>query len=111
MPDPATNGTTNMTVVRFNIVRSDGVQLSIDSSNPKNIGDVLNAINNNTSNADGKLTARLATFGNGIELVDNSIGSGSLNVIPDSLNTSAVDLGLVPQGGTAQRQVRFHQFH
>jgi flagellar hook-associated protein 3 FlgL len=96
-PDPSAPGTTQ-TVVRFNIVRSDGVQLAIDSSNLKTVGDVLNTINNNTNNADGKLVARLATFGNGIELVDNSVGSGSLKVIPDSLNSSAVDLGLVPAG-------------
>ncbi len=97
-PDPSTNGSTKITVVRFTVVRADGAQLGIDITNPQTVGDVLNAINNNSANADGKLVARLATYGNGIELVDTSTGTGALTVIPDQSNTAAVDLGLVPAG-------------
>ncbi|MGA2059302.1 MAG: flagellar hook-associated protein FlgL [Thermoguttaceae bacterium] len=97
-PDPSTNGATMMTVVKFAVDRADGTQLNIDISNPQTVGDVLNAINNNPANADGKLVARLATSGNGIELVDTSTGSGALTVIPDQSNTAAIDLGLVAAG-------------
>ncbi|MGA2798744.1 MAG: flagellar hook-associated protein FlgL, partial [Thermoguttaceae bacterium] len=68
-PDPGTNGATNITVVKFAIDRADGAELNIDITNPQTVGDVLNAINNDPANADGKLVARLATYGNGIELV------------------------------------------
>ena len=106
-PDPGTNGATMMTVVKFAIDRADGTQLNIDISNPQTVGDVLNAINNNPANADGKLTARLATNGNGIELVDTSTGAGTLTVIPDSLNSSAVDLGLVAAGAASSSSGTF----
>jgi flagellin-like hook-associated protein FlgL len=97
-PDPSTNGATNITVVKFAIVRADGAQLNVDITNPQTVGDVLNAINNDPANADGKLVARLATNGNGIELVDTSTGAGALTVIPDQSNTAAYDLGLVAAG-------------
>jgi flagellar hook-associated protein 3 FlgL len=97
-PDPSTNGATKMTVVKFTIDRADGTQLKIDVDNPQTVGDVLDAINNNPANADGKLVARLKTNGNGIQLVDNSAGKGTLTVTPDSLNSSAYDLGLVATG-------------
>ncbi|MBL8826646.1 MAG: hypothetical protein JNM18_06635, partial [Planctomycetaceae bacterium] len=46
------------------------------------IGDVLNVINNAPGNAGvgTPLVARLATVGNGLELVDNSVGVGNLSV-------------------------------
>ena len=100
-PDPGTNGATNITVVKFAIERADGAQLNIDITNPQTVGDVLNAINNDPANADGKLVARLATYGNGIELVDTSTGAGTLAVTPDSSNSSAVDLGLVSAGAAS----------
>ena len=103
-PDPSTDGATNMTVVKFTIKRADGAQLNIDLTNPQTVGNMLNAINNDPANADGKLVARFSTSGNGIELVDTSTGSGSLTVIPDSSNTLAVNLGLV--AATHQRQSR-----
>ncbi len=100
-PDPGTNGATNITVVKFAIERADGAQLNINITNPQTVGDVLNAINNDPANADGKLVARLATYGNGIELVDTSTGAGTLAVTPDSSNSSAVDLGLVSAGAAS----------
>jgi len=42
------------------------------------------------------LVARLAADGNGIELVDSSIGSGVLTVTPTNGSTAARDLGLTP---------------
>ncbi len=90
--DSATGG------VDFTITRVDGTKLSIDIAGAETIGDVLNLINHNLNNADGKLTARLAVHGNGIELVDNSTGTGKLTVTCDPSSTAAIDLGLVPPG-------------
>jgi flagellar hook-associated protein 3 FlgL len=104
---PVTGSTTPVTVVKFTITRADQVELNIDLNNPKTVGDVLNAINNDPANADGKLTARLATYGNGIELVDTSTGTGSLSVTPDASNTSAVDLGLVAKGKPSSATATF----
>jgi flagellar hook-associated protein 3 FlgL len=84
--------------IDFTITRSDGAKLSIDISDAKTIGDVLNIINNNVDNADGKLVARLAVVGNGIELVDDSGGTGALTVANSEGSTTATDLGLVPAG-------------
>lgn len=92
-PDYSTTG------IDFTIVRNDGAELEIDLSDAETIGDVLHTINTNPLNADGKLVARLAVFGNGIELVDTSTGAGELTVIPDQLSSAAVDLGLVPADG------------
>jgi len=82
----------------FYITRTDGVRLAIDIAGKQTIGDVLDSINQHPSNSGGTLVARLATYGNGIELVDNSLGSGTLSVTPAPLSTAAVDLGLIPQG-------------
>jgi len=82
----------------FTIVRSDGVELKINIAGAKTIGDVINLINGNVNNGDGKLIARLRTHGNGIELIDNSTGAGELSVVPNEFSNAAVDLGLVPQG-------------
>jgi flagellar hook-associated protein 3 FlgL len=90
-PDSASGG------VDFTITLSDGTVLSIDLSTAATIGDVLDLINTNSSNG-GKLTAQLAVYGNGIELVDNSGGAGNLTVANSTSSTAAVDLGLIPKG-------------
>jgi flagellin-like hook-associated protein FlgL len=92
-PDSGTTGG-----IDFTIVRTDGAELKIDIAGAETIGDVLNLINNNANNADGKLVARLAVHGNGIELVDNSGGAGDLKVVTDVSSSAAVDLGLIPAG-------------
>ena len=87
------------------ITRQDGVELEIDIAGLETIEEVLQAINNHAANADGRLTAQLATYGNGIELVDESMGTEPLQVHRTELSTAAMDLGLVPRGeenGTAQ---------
>lgn len=83
----------------FVITRQDGVELEIDIAGLETIEEVLLAINNHTGNADGRLTAQLATYGNGIELVDQSLGTESLQVRRTELSMAAIDLGLVPRGG------------
>jgi flagellar hook-associated protein 3 FlgL len=85
----------------FTIVRKDGTSLAIDVSSATTIGDVLNLINNDPNNLDPatRVDARLAGFGNGIELFDgNTAAPGQLQVLRQFGSNAAYDLGLVPQG-------------
>jgi len=82
--------------VDFTITLSDGTAMAIDVSGATTLGDVIGLINNNTDN-NGKLTAQLDAYGNGIELVDNSGGTGTLTVA-NSGSSAAIDLGLIPEG-------------
>jgi flagellin-like hook-associated protein FlgL len=92
-----TEGGTDLTVTR-----NDGVTFEIDIRGAETIGDVLDLINNNSVNQDPArgvpLVARPAAFGNGIELVDNSVGTGRLTVTRINGSAAAVDLGLVAAG-------------
>lgn len=97
----------------FSIIRRDGVVLEIDVNGAQTIQDVLDAINGHIGNTPNDphdpesppaLWARLATHGNGIELVDNSIGSGALTVERAELSTAAIGLGLVPEGSESNSQ-------
>ncbi|PQO33762.1 flagellar hook-associated protein FlgL [Blastopirellula marina] len=85
------------------ITRNDGVELEIDLSTAKTVGDVLNLINNHPQNLDGTnaIVARLSEYGNGIELIDdNPDGFGRLKVSQGVLSTAGTDLGLIPPGET-----------
>ncbi|MHB8899732.1 MAG: flagellin, partial [Thermoguttaceae bacterium] len=82
----------------FVITRHDGTELEIDVAGLDTVDEILDAINGHAGNADGLLTARLATLGNGIELVDESLGQQTLQVRRTLLSTAAVDLGLVARG-------------
>ena len=84
----------------FSITRADDVVLEIDLNGARSVADVLNAINTHADNADGLLVAQLATYGNGIELVDDTMGAGQLEVSRTVLSTTAIDLGLVAEGTT-----------
>ncbi|GAB6164467.1 hypothetical protein JCM19992_04670 [Thermostilla marina] len=90
--------------VDFLITRADGVTLEFDISGAQTVQDVIDLINNHPDNpprAPGEqpwLYARLATYGNGIELVDDSLGSGTLTVERTKLSTTAIDLGFIPPG-------------
>jgi flagellar hook-associated protein 3 FlgL len=67
------------------------------------IGDVLNLINNNATNlASGvPVVARMAAFGNGIELVnDGPAGNDSLSIKEDNFSQAAQDLGFVAVGAS-----------
>ncbi len=92
----------------FTITRADGVSMTIDLSGCQTIGDVLNSINSNAQNTpavfDGPpaLVAQLSPQGNGIELVDDSVGTGKLTVSQASGSGAAVDLGLIPAGQTSR---------
>lgn len=83
----------------FRIRRKDGVELLIDVSSAATIGDVLNLINTHPSNLNPltRVDARLAAFGNGIELFDgNTAGAGQLQVVREFGSQSAWELGLIP---------------
>jgi len=90
--------------VDFVITRADGVRLEIEIAGLETIGDVLDQINTHPDNTpvdpggDPALSARLAAYGNGIELVDDSVGSGNLRVSRAVIGNTAVELGLIPEG-------------
>ncbi|HUT11147.1 MAG TPA: flagellin [Thermoguttaceae bacterium] len=71
------------------------VPIEIDVSGLETVGEVIDLIN---AQAPGELVARLATYGNGIELVDQSTGTDTLTVSRVQLGRAAIDLGLVPEG-------------
>lgn len=85
----------------FTIHRNDGVALNIDVSSATTLGDVLDLINNHPLNLDPatQVVARLAQFGNGIELVDdNPVPGFSLRIEQAFGSHVAEELGLVPRG-------------
>jgi flagellin-like hook-associated protein FlgL len=85
----------------FVIVRNDGVELSIDLDGAETIGDVLRLINEHPENlsAANRVTARLNTAGNGIELIDdNPLSDERLTVRKATLSNAAWDLGLIVRG-------------
>jgi flagellar hook-associated protein 3 FlgL len=87
----------------FVIHRRDGFDLEIDVSSASSIGDVIDLINNHVDNQDPAtaVVARLAEFGNGLELVDaNAAGTDDLSVIAQFGRDAAVELGLIPLGQT-----------
>jgi flagellin-like hook-associated protein FlgL len=76
---------------------------STDGSAASTVGHVLDLINqddNNVNPSTGQplVQARLATYGNGIELIDLSGGSGQITVTRSELSTAAIALGLIPEG-------------
>lgn len=90
--------------IDFTITRKDGISFDIDIKGAKTIGDVIDLINNHPDNTGGLVEARLVPYGNGIELIDNSIGSGKLKVERSLLSTAAIDLGLIQRGEEYQEQ-------
>lgn len=93
-------GVENGTGTDFTIIRNDGVALAIDISGATTVQDVLDRINSHAANVGNVVTARLAQFGNGIELVDPNPGIDSLRVLPGTNSNTATNLGLVPQGAS-----------
>jgi flagellar hook-associated protein 3 len=105
----------------FTITRSDGVNLYVDLSSIAvtsvenlTIQNVIDSINNDPRNiayptptnpTAGKVVAHLDKYGNGIELVDNSQGSGTLVVTKNTFSHAAIDLGLVPSGQTTSNPI------
>jgi flagellar hook-associated protein 3 FlgL len=82
------------------ITARDGTQLAVNLSTAKTVQDVIDLVNNHPANVGvpQPVTARLAQFGNGIELVDASVGAGSLSVQTVEGSQAAEYLGFVPFG-------------
>ncbi len=85
------------------ITAADGTQLWVDLAGAKTVQDVIDRINHNPAN-DGASTkqilARLAQTGNGIELVDQTGGAGTLRVSMAEGSSAAQYLGFVASGQT-----------
>lgn len=88
----------------FSITRHDGVRFSVDINGASTIDDVLRIINEHPGNTGGLLTARLSEYGNGIELVDASVGTQATRIERELLSTAAIDLGLIPRGEESATQ-------
>jgi flagellar hook-associated protein 2 len=103
-------GGAGLTLGSIDVTDRAGATATIDLSGARSVQDVLDTI----SNASGvAVTARLKQSGNGIEIVDDSGGTGNLTIANVGAGTSATDLGLagsfaasVPaaQGANLQRQ-------
>ena len=81
----------------FTITAADGTEIAIDLTGLETIKDVIDHINNHADNL-GAVEARLARFGNGIELVDLTGVVGPLTIERNPLSLAAFDLGLIPRG-------------
>jgi len=81
--------------IDFTITDANGQTYGIDLSAAQTVGDVLDVIN---AISGGAVTAQLAEFGNGIELIDNTVGPGQLTVSEDVGDQAAEALGLIPEG-------------
>lgn len=86
----------------FTIRRRDGVEIGIDINGANTVQDVLNRINQHPQNQSGvPIVARIAKFGNGIELLaDGPAGQQILQVSSVLGSEAPQDLGLIPVGGT-----------
>jgi len=81
--------------IDFTIVAYDGTEIPVDVAGMEYIGDVLDYLNLQGA---GKIEARLATYGNGIELVDLTVPVGEaagVTIIREPTNQVAVALGLL----------------
>jgi flagellar hook-associated protein 3 FlgL len=82
------------------IVARDGNRLYIDLAGAETVQDVIDRINSDPFNNSGTtaVTAQLAATGNGIELVDSSVGGGTLAVEAAGTSQAAQYLGFIPNG-------------
>jgi flagellin-like hook-associated protein FlgL len=77
----------------------NGTEVWIDLSGAQTVQDVIDRVNNDADNG-GAVLARLAATGNGIELIDNTAGAGSLTIHAVVGSQAAEYLGFVPAGET-----------
>lgn len=85
----------------FQIRRRDGVVMGIDVSSAQTIGDVIALINADAeqdANPVKRVTARLAQFGNGIELVTSDPAGLATFAVLRGASAAAEGLGLMPVG-------------
>ncbi len=95
----------------FTITNSAGLQKTVNlaTANSKNIGDVIKEINNSAIG----VQARLNDDGDGIVLVDSSLGTGTLVVADTNNGNAALDLGIRGNGksltGPARKEINGSQ--
>jgi flagellar hook-associated protein 3 FlgL len=81
------------------IVTRSGNRLYFDLAGAETVQDVIDRINSNPLNT--TVTAQLATSGNGIQLVDSSVGAGTLAVESAEGSQAAKFLGFIPNGAVS----------
>ncbi len=83
----------------FTITNSKGVQsnVNLSSANARTVGDAISAINAATGTG---VTARLNDDGDGIVLIDNAGGTGTLAVADTGTGNAALDLGIRKSAST-----------
>lgn len=95
----------------FTITNSAGLQktVNLSSASSKNVGDVIKEINNSAIG----VQARLNDDGDGIVLVDSSLGTGTLIVADTNNGNAALDLGIRGKGksftGPARKEINGSQ--
>ncbi len=96
IPNPGTTFVgTDTAYTDLTITAKDGQTFSVDLSATTTVGEVLTEFNNAATAAGVNVTAQLAAFGNGFELVDTTGGGGSLTVTAREGVDAARQLGLV----------------
>jgi flagellar hook-associated protein 2 len=85
------NGGQGMTLGSIQITNAAGQAATVDLSAVTTVQQVLDAISNSGINVKGALNAS----GNGIQVIDNSTGTGALTIAEASGGTTAADLGLL----------------
>ncbi len=82
------------------ITTANSSGFTVDLAGAVTIGDVINKINTASGNG-GVVTARLATTGNGIEIIDNTSGADLLTVSKFDESPAAENLGFISAGQTS----------
>jgi flagellar hook-associated protein 2 len=102
----ALNGGAGVGLGSISITDRAGNSSTIDLSAANTVQDVLTAINSAAAGSGpptpANVTASLDKLGTGIELTDNSAGSGNLIVANAGSGTAATDLNLVTNAATSQ---------
>lgn len=95
-------GGKGMTLGSIDVTDRAGGHATVDLSGAKTVQDILDAINN----ASGvHVKAQLKDSGNGIEILDNSGGTGNLTIAESGGGTTAADLGILGDIDTTQNAI------
>jgi len=86
-------GVNTITGDDFTITCRNGTTIDVDVSSCTTVGDVIDAINDDTDNS-GKITASIVSGANGITLTDNTGGGGDLFVTDIGSSTATAGLGI-----------------
>jgi len=76
------------------ITAKDGSTVDVDLDSAESVGDVITLINDAATAAGVSITAAFAETGNGIQITDDTGGTGDLAVGGLNLSAAAMDLGI-----------------